>query len=199
MSAAALIVAALAACQSAPPPPPKPEPTLAFVQKPVIIAPASAVSFKDEYVSPMAPPNVEQEHDVRPAGVVQTWVNKRIRSTSAAHGDLTIEVLEASVVEQPLKMDDSLKARVTKRQEESKLVGKLRWRITYKGPVLETWTSEGEAEGSSTVLEQSSPNDREQAYADLIDGLAQNFDLRMEQQLAKLRAAQSDAIDAMGH
>ncbi len=71
--------------------------------------------------------------------------------------------------------------------------------MTYKGPILTSWTSNGTAEASASVLEQSSINDQDQAYADLIDGLATNFDARVEEQLANLRKAQSDAVDKTGH
>lgn len=188
----------LAACASAPPPP-KPVPKLAFTSKAAIIAPASSVSFQDEYAPTSASPHVEQAHEIRPDSVAQLWVNKRLKGTSMAHGTITLTVLDASVVQQELPMDTSFKARLLTRQPEYRLVGKLRWRLTYKGPILTTWTSEGTAEASASVLEQSSINDQDQAYADLIDSIAQNFDSRVEEQVRNLRKAQSDAVDATGH
>ena len=191
-------IAALAACMSAPPPP-KPVPKLAFTNKAAIIAPASSVSFQNDYTTTSAAPHVEQAHDVRPDSIARLWVDKRLKSTSMAHGNLTLTVLDASVLQEELPRDTSFKARLLTRQPEYRLVGKLRWRLTYKGPILARWTSEGTAEASASVLEQSSINDQEQAYADLIDGIAQNFDARVEDQITNLRKAQSNAVDATGH
>ena len=112
---------------------------------------------------------------------------------------LTVTVLDASVVQEELPMDTSFKARLLTRQPEYRLVGKIKWRLTYKGPLLTSWTSDGSAEASASVLEQSSINDQDQAYADLIDGIAQNFDSRVEEQIGNLRKAQSSASDAAGH
>lgn len=191
-------LAALTACASAPPPP-KPVPKLAFTSKAAIIAPASAVSFQNDYAPTSAAPHVEQVHDIRPDTIARAWVDKRLRSTSMAHGTLTVTVLDASVVQEELPMDTSFKARLLTRQPEYRLVGKLKWRLTYKGPLLTSWTSDGSAEASASVLEQSSINDQDQAYADLIDGIAQNFDSRVEEQIGNLRKAQSSASDAAGH
>lgn len=191
-------LAILAGCASTPPPP-KPVPKLAFVSKAAIIAPASSVSFQDDYTPTSAAPHVEQAHDIRPDTIARTWVDKRLRSTSMAHGTLTLTVLDASVVQQDLPMDTSFKARLLTRQPEYRLVGKLKWRLSYRGPLLTTWTSDGTAEASASVLEQSSINDQDQAYADLIDGIAQNFDSRLEEQIGNLRKAQSGAADAAGH
>ncbi|HXZ68897.1 MAG TPA: hypothetical protein VEH07_09935 [Alphaproteobacteria bacterium] len=181
------------------PPPPKPVPKLAFTNKAAIIAPASSVSFQNDYTTTSAAPHVEQAHDVRPDSIARLWVDKRLKSTSMAHGNLTLTVLDASVLQEELPRDTSFKARLLTRQPEYRLVGKLRWRLTYKGPILARWTSEGTAEASASVLEQSSINDQEQAYADLIDGIAQNFDARVEDQITNLRKAQSNAVDATGH
>ena len=136
---------------------------------------------------------------MRPDSVAQLWVDKRLKGTSMAHGTLTLTVLDASVVQQDLPMDTSFKARLLTRQPEYRLVGSLKWRLTYKGPILTSWSSDGTAEASASVLEQSSINDQDQAYADLIDGIAQNFDARVEEQITNLRKAQSDAADATGH
>jgi len=189
---------ALAACASTPPPP-KPTPKLAFTSKTAIIAPASSVSFQDDYTPTSASPHVESAHDIRPDGIARMWVDKRLRSTSMSHGNLTLTVLDASVLQEELPRDTSFKARLLTRQPEYRLVGKLRWRLTYNGPILTSWSSEGTAEASASVLEQSSINDQDQAYADLIDGIAQNFDSRLEEQIGNLRKAQSSAADAAGH
>ena len=191
-------IAVLAACASAPPPP-KPVPKLAFTGKPAIVAPASSVSFQNDYQATNAAPHVEGAHDIRPDTLARAWVDKRLRSTSMAHGTLTLTVLDASVLQEDLPMDRSFKARLLTRQPEYRLVGKLRWRLSYKGPLLTTWTSDGSAEASASVLEQSSINDQDQAYSDLIDGIAQNFDARVEEQIGNLRKAQSSASDAAGH
>jgi hypothetical protein len=198
VTSALAALALLAACASAPPPP-KPVPKLAFTSKAAIIAPASSVSFQDDYTPTSASPHVEQAHEIRPDTLAQLWVDKRLRGTSMAHGTITLTVLDASVVQQELPMDTSFKARLLTRQPEYRLVGTLKWRITYKGPILMSWTSEGTAEASASVLEQSSINDQDQAYADLIDGIATNFDARVEEQIANLRKAQSDAVDHTGH
>lgn len=198
MTFALAALTALAACASTPPPP-KPVPKLAFTSKSAIIAPASSVSFQDDYTPTSASPHVEQAHEIRPDSVAQLWVDKRLKGTSMAHGTLTLTVLDASVVQQELPMDTSFKARLLTRQPEYRLVGTLKWRLAYKGPILTSWTSDGSAEASASVLEQSSINDQDQAYADLIDGLAQNFDARVEEQIGNLRKAQSDAVDATGH
>jgi hypothetical protein len=195
--ASILVCASIAACTSTPPPP-RPEPHLAFTTKPIIVAPAAQVSLLDQF-TPAAPMDAVQGQDMKPAAIVQTWVDKRLRSNVMAHGKMAITVLEASVVQQALPMDTSLKARLTQRQAEYKLIGTLKWRLSYNGPLLASWSSEGTAQSTGTVLEESSPNDRDQAYADVIDGMAQSFDTRMEEQLSSLRTAQSDAADATGH
>ena len=194
----AVAVVWLAACSSTPPPP-VPQPKLAFQHEPIIMAPAAQVAFDNEYKPPMLDPNVEHQHDVRPAQVAEAWVDKRLKANSMSHGRLTVTVLDASVVQEDLPMDKSFKARLLERQPESKLTGTLKWRLTYAGPLLTSWTSEGVASSSGTVLEQSSLNDIDQTYADVLDGLATNFDKQMEQQLASLRQAQSDASDKSGH
>ncbi|MFO1187409.1 MAG: hypothetical protein U1E87_08160 [Alphaproteobacteria bacterium] len=177
-------VAMLAGCASGPPLPPKV--AIAF-QKETLLVPAGAISLVDNYKPPLVSPNVEQNHETRPAHIPRRWIDARTKAIAGAPGAITLTVSDASVVEQPLEVKTDWKHALS-RQAEKKLTANLAWRLSYDGPQL-NWTADGTATSTQTVLEESSLNEADADYNAMIEALAAAFDGKLAQQLGELRAA----------
>jgi len=188
MSASTLCACAtvLMACASGPPLPPKA--TIAF-QKDVLLVPAGAISLVDNYKPPLVAPNVEHAHEARPAHIARRWLDARTKAIAGAPGAVTLTVSDASVIEQPLEVKTDWKHAFS-RQAEKKLTANLVWRLFYDGPQL-TWSADGTATSTQTVLEESSLNEADADYNAMIESLAAAFDGKVAQQLGELRAALS--------
>lgn len=181
-----LAVALAAGCAS-PAPPQPPQAHLAFEKSNALVIPAGKVSLVDTYEPPMVPPNIEQNYEMRPALVVRRWIGARTKPIETAPGTLTVTILDASVVEAPLTVKTDWK-HMFSREAEKKLTANLAWRVSYDGPSL-TWHTDGSAVSMHTVLEQSSLNEADEDYDEMIESLAAAFDARMQQQLGELSAA----------
>lgn len=172
----------LAACASAPPLPPKA--SLAFESASRLVVPAAKIEIVDNYKPPLVAPNVEHQHDVRPASLVQRWIAARTKTIPNAPGALTLTVKEASVIEQPLEVKTDWR-HMFDRQSDRKLTATLAWRLAYESPSL-SWQSDGSATSVQGVLEQSSLNEADADYNRMIESLAAAFDQRLAQQLGEL-------------
>jgi hypothetical protein len=175
----------LAACASGPPLPPKA--TLAFEKSSALLVPAGAITLVDNYKPPLVAPNVEQNHEARPAHIPRRWIDARTKAITGAPGAITLTLSDASVIEQPLEVKTDWKHALS-RQAEKKLTANLAWRLSYDGPQL-TWAAAGTATTTQTVLEESSLNEADADYNAMIESLAAAFDGKLEQQLGELRAA----------
>lgn len=183
---AAALVLLLFGCASGPPLPPKAAITF---QKDVLLVPAGAITLVNNYKPPLVPPNVEQNHEARPAHIPRRWIEARTKAIAGAPGAITLTVSDASVIEEPLEVKTDWK-HVFSRQAEKKLTANLAWRLSYDGPQL-SWTADGTATSTQTVLEESSLNEAAADYNAMIEALAAAFDGKLVQQLGELRAALS--------
>jgi hypothetical protein len=190
---ASLAVLALlaASCASHAPPAP-PMAVFAFENANALLIPAGKVSLVDNYKPPLVPPNIEQNHEARPALIVRRWAAARVKPIASAPGTLTLTILDASVIEQPREVKTDWK-HIFSRQAEKTLTANLAWRIAYDGPSL-TWHTDGTATATQSVLEQSSLNEADADYNAMVESLAAAFDARAQQQLGEL----SDALAKTG-
>jgi hypothetical protein len=184
----ALVV--LAACATGPPP--KPQAQIGFEKASPLLVPAGKVALVDNYKPPLVPPNVEQNHEVRPAHIARRWITARTKPIDTAPGTITLAIADASVIEQPLVVKTDWK-HMFSRQAEKNLIANITWRLSYDGPSL-SWSTGGTATSTHGVLEEASLNEADEDYNEMIQSLAAAFDSRLEQQLGELR----DALASVG-
>ncbi len=183
-----------------PPAPPRrrrnpPKANIAFEKAGALVVPAGHIALVDNS-KPVAASD-SGAHDVKPAEIANRWISKRTRTIQTAPGMLTITITDASVAEQPKTVKTDWR-HMFDRQAEKNLVAAINWRMDYQGPSL-NWTSNGSASSTHSVLEESSLNEADQDYADMIESLAAAFDMRAQQQVADLNAALAKTGAPMSH
>jgi len=176
--AALLSTMLLAACADAPPPAAGPRAVSFEAQAPLRLDIAS-ITVEPRYRAPGRAPNVEHLHPVTPESVARSWAAARIIATGS-RGRAVLTVLDGSVVSEDLPkkggltgfFGDQLDTRLTARLKARLVVG----RAGIEAGNFEEWSADVDASATRTILESASLNERDAAYAALIQSLAKNFD-----------------------
>lgn len=167
-----------AACATPPAPPPG---DVALVARAPIQLDVASVVLDEQYGSPARPPHVEHLHRLSPAGVASTWARSRLVA-SGSRGTATLSILNGSVISEELPKKGGLTG-LFGDQQDTKLTGRLKARLTVERPGADggsgRWTADVEVHASRTILESASLNDRDAAYAALMQDLATRFDEEM--------------------
>lgn len=141
------------------------------------------VQVREEYKSPLAPPNVEHFFPATPAESVKQWVAERIRTTGHER-TLEVVIKDASVIEVPLPRTEGFKGIFTKDQAlryDASLVVELR----MYGPesALAEASTEVRVTRSDTVGEDASPAAREQLFWRMNNELMQALNAELEKNI----------------
>jgi hypothetical protein len=169
-------LAALPGCATEPPP--APQPALGFSGKPIKLNVAS-VAVDDRYNPPGTAPNVEQLHSVTPSTVAQRWADTRLVAVGS-RGIATLTVFDARVVESKLPVKGGLTGFFGD-QTDTKITATLRAELTVALPAdqaggYSTYKASVNASGEKTILQSANLNDRDRAYFELMQLIAQKFD-----------------------
>lgn len=159
-----------------------PPPEFSFDKHPPIALHANDVVVKESYEPPLSAPNVEHQFKAFPAQIIRDWAQNRVR-TNGQNGTLTLDIIEASVVEENLDVKKSFMNSLRDNYDR-KLVGRLRVRMSYKGPRGNTWIEV--EEGSAWRLPESSTMQyREQIYNVVLIEMSEKIDSALQAHLVK--------------
>ncbi len=181
--AALAIAVALSACDS-----PAPRPTFAdlhFTSAPPIRLAVSEVDIRSEFHSRFQSPNVEHLFPVPPQHALENWAQDRLKAGGgAARARFTI--LDAAVLETNVKKkDEGLKDALTKRAAE-RYDASVEARLEIVDATgLAVRTVSVKAARTQSVLEGTTPNEREQAWYDMTKALMAEFDARMSAEISE--------------
>jgi hypothetical protein len=188
--AAALLL--LTAC-AGDPPRPTASAAVSFEARPPIRLAVAFISVDSFFTPPGRAPHVEHLHDVTPETVARSWARARLVSTGGP-GTAALAILEGSVVSEDLKKKGGLTG-IFGDQQDVKLKARLKARLTVERPGAgggaATWTAEVDAYADRTVLESASLNERDEAYAKLMQSLAAEFDRSLT---AEIQRSMSPAL-----
>lgn len=177
--AAAMLVASaalLSACANEPAPAPKAE--IGFVGKPIKLS-VSSVAIDDRYNPPGRAPNVEQLHTVTPAGIAHRWADTRLVAVGQ-RGIATLTILDGSVVETKLPVKGGVEGFFGD-QVDTKLTATLKAKLSVaiqgdQPGNYANYSANVVATGEKTILQSANLNERDRAYFELMNIIAQKFD-----------------------
>lgn len=178
IAAAVLLVglAVLPGCATEPPP--APQATIGFTGKPLKLDVAS-VAVDERYNPPGRAPNVEQLHTLTPSTIARRWADTRLVPVGS-RGIATLTVFNASVIESRLPVKGGLTGFFGD-QTDTKITATLRAELVVSRPgdqagAYSTYKASVNATGEKTILQSASLNDRDRAYFELMQLIAQKFD-----------------------
>ncbi|MEN6542471.1 hypothetical protein [Parvibaculum sp.] len=191
LAAATLMASAviLGACANEPPPAPRSD--IGFVGRPIKLDVAS-ISVDDRYNPPGRAPNVEQLHSVTPAGIAQRWADTRLVAVGK-RGIATLTILDGSVVETRLPTKGGVEGFFGD-QVDTKLTGSLKAKLNVaiqgdKPGDYAAYSATVSASGTQTILQSATLNERDKAYSDLMQVVAQKFDAALTAEVNRNMAA----------
>lgn len=127
------------------------------------------VSVIEDYIPPLADPNVDHLFPIIPAQFMQAWTRDRLQGMGGLHTG-RMRIMDASVTEQPLDVTSGWKDIFVNEQAE-KYVSNFKARLeildSQTGTVA-AWV-EAAASHSQTVPESASIDEREAAYLGLTE------------------------------
>ncbi len=173
-----LLLGILAACAGNPPPPAQPA-AVSFEARPAIRLDIASVTSDARFISSGRAPNVEHLHAVTPSSIARGWARARLVAVGS-RGTAVLTVLDGAVITEPLEKKGGLTG-VFGDQLDTRLKARLKARLTVERPGPNpgdtgTWTAEVDANAERTILESASLNERDAAYAALMEALAARFD-----------------------
>jgi hypothetical protein len=135
------------------------------------------------YKPPMSAPNVDHLFHTSPAGALGRWAEDRLRAVGK-NGFARFTIIEASVTETQLDMKKGIIGAFTKDQSErydAVLEAKLE---IFDDSGLSIGFARAKATRSVTVREDSSVNQREQAWFRLTEELVIDIDAELEKNIS---------------
>jgi len=135
------------------------------------------------YTPPMSAPNVDHLFHTSPAGALGRWAKDRLRAVGK-NGFARFTIIEASVTETQLDMKKGIIGAFTKDQSErydAVLEAKLE---IFDDSDLSVGFARAKATRSVTVREDSSVNQREQAWFHLTEELVRDIDAELQKNIS---------------
>ena len=172
----------LAACEAAPLPPPIPEITFSHLT-PIEIA-AAQIEIVEDYVPPLAAPNVEHKFPTPPAQAVRQWAKDRLRLVGD-DGVLRVIIRDASVIETKLEKTGGVRGAFTVDQSErydARLAVVVEVR-SVRG--FQDAFASAIAERSRTVPENISIQDREKVWFEMTEAMMNDLNASLDRQIRK--------------
>jgi hypothetical protein len=177
----ALVIFSLASCQATAPTLVFPE--LTFQHMKSLSLNVAKLETMSSYKPPMSAPNVDHLFHTSPAGALGRWAEDRLRAVGK-NGFARFTIIEASVTETQLDMKKGIIGAFTKDQSErydAVLEAKLE---IYDDSGLSIGFARAKATRSVTVREDSSVNQREQAWFRLTEELVRDIDAELEKNIS---------------
>lgn len=177
----ALVISSLASCQATAPTLVFPE--LTFQHMKSLSLNVAKLESMSSYKPPMSAPNVDHLFHTPPAGVLSRWAEDRLRAVGK-NGFARFTIIEASVTETRLDMKKGIIGAFTKDQSErydAVLEAKLE---IFDDSELSIGFARAKAIRSVTIREDSSVNQREQAWFSLTEELVRDIDAELEKNIS---------------
>lgn len=132
----------------------------------------------------LATGEIEKQMPITPREALGIWVRDRLSATGSG-GILQVQVLEASVVDDPLDTETGFIGWF-KNEQAKRLTASLKVRFSYAsaGRTRQAY-ADTIVQKSLTFAEKMSLEEREQAEFSLVEGLLQEFDVKAAQALTK--------------
>lgn len=154
-------------------------PEITFTHQPAIPMNVARVEVVTRYKAPFASPNVDHLFPVTPAAAVERWAKDRIKPVGAS-GVAQLVLHDASVTENSLAKDTSLRGRFTT-QQTFRYDLKLDVSLEITDPATgQRGFAETKTNRSTTAPEDLSINDREKLWFDFAEESLRAFDSAME-------------------
>ena len=173
----ALVIPLLAACAGDPPAPVAAQP-ISFEARPVLRLDIANVTVDNRFTSSNRQPYIEHLHTESPATIARSWALTRLVATGN-RGKATLVILDGTVVSERLEKKGGLTG-LFGDQLDPRLKARLKARLVVERPSPDggsgSWSADVDATAERTILESASLNEREAAYAALMQGLAAKFD-----------------------
>ncbi len=174
---AILLLPLLAACAGDPPAANVPQ-SVSFEARPAFRIPVALVAVDSHFISSGRAPYVEHLHNVSPETIARTWAQTRLVATGGP-GKASLVILDGTVISEQLDKKGGLIG-IFGDQLDTRLKARLKARLTIEKPDAEgnpaSWTADVDATAERTILESASLNERDEAYAALMQSLARKFD-----------------------
>lgn len=174
----------LAACSSHPPTGDFAE--ITFEHLPDIRLDVREVEIREDYVPPLAPPNVDHLFSPRPGSVAERWAEDRL--VAAGSGRYAIyTVHNASIVEERLEVETGISGAVTIDQAE-RYTAHIEVEIQIIDGGRRAAALRAEATRSITVPEDASVSEREQVWFRLTEKTMRDLDAELEKTIHEVFA-----------
>ncbi|MHA1107709.1 MAG: hypothetical protein ACTSQV_01195 [Alphaproteobacteria bacterium] len=172
----------VAACETAAPKPGFPELTFAHLA-PISLG-VARIEVVQAYKAPGARPNVEHLFPVAPATVAERWARQRLKAVGG-DGRVRATVVNAAVIEVPLKRSTGLKGMITRDQSERyDGVIEMKLDIVARGG-RERASVTVRTELSRSVSEDISLHDREKLWFEMTEEMANKLNVLLEREIRK--------------
>ena len=170
----------LAGCET-----PLPEvlyPDLRFSHLPPIQLNVARIDVVDGYQSPLREPNVEHKLPLAPVLAMRNWARDRLRAVGS-HGRARFVIQDASVIMEPLKKKNGLKALFTLRQA-ARFSARLAARLEVEtAGGMGSGFAEAQVTRQRTTPETLSLNEREGVLYQFVEASAKDFDQVMAEKI----------------
>jgi hypothetical protein len=180
LAAATAALLALGACETTVPRSGFPE--IGFAHLPPINVAVGRVDVVRAYAPPSKAPNVDHMFPVTPAATAERWARDRLKAVGGP-GVLRAVIVNAAVVEVPLKQSGGLKGAFTTEQSE-RYDGEIEIRLEIETPGA-TANVTSRAQRRRTVPENISLADREKIWFQMVEAMMIDLNESLERQARK--------------
>lgn len=183
---AVLLLGLTAAC--AEPPAPSAPSSVSFEARPAIRLDIASVTVDNRFNSSGRDPYVEHLHRISPSSVAQAWARARLVA-SGNGGTATLTIIDGSVIAEELEKKGGLTG-IFGDQLDTRLKARLKARLAVERPGprqgdFGSWSADVDASAQRTILESASLNERDAAYAALMQSLAAQFDAALTAEIER--------------
>jgi len=165
-----------------------PAPDISFISGPRLTIDVANVSVANNYNAPGVAPNVEHRHSTTPAGLAQKWALERLHAAGSS-GTATLTIQRASVTEEALPGKSGVAGMVGD-YPVAKYVARIMARLTVVKPgnvpgAISTYNADVNVWSESSVLKNDNLNARDQAYNELMQKIAEQFDQSLTREIQR--------------
>jgi hypothetical protein len=157
--------------------------TIGFTDLPKIQLAVSDIEVANEYKPTMADPNVDHLANPTPTAVLQSWVKDRLQAKGSNQFKARVIIRDASITDNKLPVAEGWRGWFVN-EEANRYTGKMAISVEIVRPdgYVEAYVS-AKAEESRTTKENARLTDKENAWFDLTQAMAQSVNAELEKQI----------------
>ncbi len=154
-------------------------PDITFSHLSVFKINTAKIVVENQFRPPIKAPNIEHTLRMPPGKAMESWLKDRFKPLGSS-GTLSLIIEDATVTEESLLIDKSLKGRLTKQQSVIyNMIAKARLQIKDKnGKIMAT--ASASTERSLTTREDISLNDKDRLLLEMVGELMNDFNNSIE-------------------